>query len=90
MLTHALTFCYVLLTLSMGFSLVRLVRGPGTPDRALALDTIYVVGMATLLLRGISQKTTLYYESALLIAALSFVSTVAVAKYMLRGDIIES
>lgn len=89
MLTYVIPFCFALLTLAMGLALARLVRGPALPDRALALDTVYVIGMAMLILMGISKRATYYFEAALLISVLSYISTVAVAKYMLRGDIIE-
>jgi multicomponent K+:H+ antiporter subunit F len=40
-------------------------------------------------LRGIYQGTQIYFEAALIIAMLGFVSTVAYARFVLRGDIIE-
>ena len=89
MLAIVIPFCFGLLTLAMVLCLARLLRGPMLPDRTLALDTAYVVGMAMLVLLGIMKGTKVYFEVALLIAVLSYVSTVAVAKYMLRGDIIE-
>lgn len=66
-----------------------LLRGPDLADRLLALDTIYINSIALLLVYGIYVSTQLYFEAALLIAMLGFVSTVAVCKFMLRGDIIE-
>lgn len=67
----------------------RLLRGPSMPDRVLALDTLYVNALALLILLGLQRGTDLYFESALLIALLGFVGTVAVAKYLLRGNIVE-
>jgi multicomponent K+:H+ antiporter subunit F len=67
----------------------RLLRGPGTADRILALDTMYTVSMALLVLLGIRFDTALYFEAALVIAMLGFVGTVALAKYVARGAIIE-
>ncbi len=66
-----------------------LLRGPELADRLLALDTMYINSIALLLVYGIYVSTQLYFEAALLIAMLGFVSTVAVCKFMLRGDIIE-
>ncbi|TMP79906.1 K+/H+ antiporter subunit F, partial [Pseudoalteromonas ruthenica] len=63
--------------------------GPSVPDRILALDTMYINSIALIILYGMSMGTALYFEAALLIAMLGFVSTVAVCKYLLRGDIIE-
>jgi len=67
----------------------RLLRGPSTPDRILALDTLYVNAIALLMLLGIMLGTSLYFEAALVIALLGFVGTVALARFVLRGDIIE-
>lgn len=67
----------------------RLLRGPTLADRILALDTLYVNSVALLVLIGIYFDTAVYFEVALIIAMMGFVSTVALAKYLLRGDIIE-
>ena len=88
MLAYVIPLCLGLLVLALLLTLARLVRGPCLPDRMLALDTLYVNAIALLILLGIWQGTTLYFEVALLIAVLGFVGTVAVAN-MLRGDIIE-
>lgn len=89
MLAYVILVCLGLLVVAMLLTLARLVRGPCLPDRVLALDTLYVNAIAMLILLGIWQGTNLYFEVALLISVLGFVGTVAVAKYMLRGDIIE-
>ncbi|BBP81754.1 MULTISPECIES: K+/H+ antiporter subunit F [unclassified Pseudomonas] len=89
MLAYVIPLCLGLLVVALLLTLARLVRGPCLPDRVLALDTLYVNAIALVILLGIWQGTTLYFEVALLIAVLGFVGTVAVAKYMLRGDIIE-
>jgi multicomponent K+:H+ antiporter subunit F len=67
----------------------RLLRGPTLTDRVLALDTLYVNVVAFVVLLGIRQGTGLYFEAALLIALLGFVSTVALGRYLQRGDVIE-
>jgi multicomponent K+:H+ antiporter subunit F len=67
----------------------RLLRGPDAADRILALDTMYTVSMALLVLLGIRFDTALFFEAALVIAMLGFVGTVALAKYVARGGIIE-
>jgi len=75
--------------LAMLLSAWRLLVGPGLPDRILALDTLTVNALALLVLLGLWLDTTLYFEVALLIALLGFVSTVVLAKFVLRGDIVE-
>lgn len=67
----------------------RLLRGPDVADRILALDTLYINSCALLVLAGIQFDTTLFFEAAMLIGLLGFVGTVALSKFLLRGDIIE-
>jgi multicomponent K+:H+ antiporter subunit F len=74
---------------AMLLNLYRLARGPDIVDRVLALDTLSVNAVALIVLLGISLDSALYFEAALLIAMLGFVSTVAFCKFLLRGDVIE-
>ncbi|ARC36111.1 K+/H+ antiporter subunit F [Paracoccus yeei] len=89
MIGLALGFAYGCFGLAMLCCLYRVVRAPGLPDRLLALDTMTVNAIALLALFGIDRGTGLYFEAALLFAMVGFVSTVAYAKFILRGDIIE-
>jgi len=77
----------------LGFAILltlwRLLSGPSWPDRILALDTLYVNALALVVLLGMWYQTSLFFEAALLIAMLGFVGTISLAKYLLRGDIIE-
>jgi len=73
----------------MLLALWRLVRGPTAPDRILALDTLYINAIALLVLFGVRAGSSAYFEAALILAVMGFVGTVALAKYLLRGDIIE-
>lgn len=73
--------------LALALNAWRLLRGPSLPDRILALDTLYINALALLLLMGIRQGSTLFFEVALLIALLGFVGTVALSTFVLRGDI---
>ena len=75
--------------LAMLFALVRLLRGPTVPDRVLALDTLFVAAIAELVLFGMHLGTAVYFEAALIIAMLGFVSTVVLSKYVIRRDIVE-
>ncbi|MCD8522655.1 MAG: K+/H+ antiporter subunit F [Saccharospirillaceae bacterium] len=67
----------------------RMLRGPDVTDRILALDTLYINSIALIILLGLYNGSALYFEGALLIAMLGFVSTAALCKYLLRGDIVE-
>jgi multicomponent K+:H+ antiporter subunit F len=89
MLNTALLAAFGLVSVAMLMSLWRLLRGPGKPDRILALDTLYVNTVALLVLLGIYLGSDLYFEAALLIAMMGFVGTAALSKYLTRGDIIE-
>ncbi|WP_420911446.1 K+/H+ antiporter subunit F [Sulfitobacter noctilucae] len=70
-------------------SMIRLVIGPSVGDRILALDTMVVNAIGLIVLLGIAQGSRIYFEVTLIIAMLGFVSTVAYARFVLRGDIIE-
>ncbi|MCL4720451.1 MAG: K+/H+ antiporter subunit F [Gammaproteobacteria bacterium] len=89
MLNAALNITLVMLTLAMVLAFYRLARGPGVPDRILALDTLYINALALLVVIGIRFGSVLYFEAALLIGMLGFVGTVALATFILRGDIID-
>lgn len=89
MLSTALFIALGLVSLALFLSLIRLVKGPSTPDRILALDTLYINTIAILILLGIHLSSALYFEAALLIAVLGFVGTVALSKYLMRGDVME-
>lgn len=85
----ALVAAQILLGLAMLFAVARLLRGPRAQDRVLALDTLYVNAMLLVLAFGIREASTLYFEAALVIGMLGFVSTAAAAKFLLRGEVIE-
>ncbi|TLF51561.1 K+/H+ antiporter subunit F [Halomonas urmiana] len=89
MLDIALKISITLVLMSILLNAYRLTVGPDMPDRILALDTMYVNSIALIVLMGLWLNTKTYFEAALLIAMLGFISTVAVCKYILRGDIIE-
>ena len=89
MLNTVLLLVSVMVGLALVLNPVRLLIGPSTADRILALDTLYINSIALIVLLGLYFASDMYFESALLIAMLGFVSTAALAKYMLRGDIIE-
>jgi multicomponent K+:H+ antiporter subunit F len=67
----------------------RLLAGPSLPDRLLALDTLAINAVALVVLLGLRWQTGLLFEAALIIAMLGFVSTVAVARFVTRGDVVE-
>ncbi len=89
MLSTSISIATTLVSISLVLNLWRLFKGPDVPDRILALDTMYINSIAIIILFGMSIGSALYFEAALLIAMLGFISTTAMCKYLLRGDIIE-
>ncbi|MCO4088124.1 MAG: K+/H+ antiporter subunit F [Limnohabitans sp.] len=85
----ALSIAMAAVTLALVLCAWRLFRGPDTTDRILALDTLSLNAVALIVLLGIRWNTGLLFEAALLVAMLGFVSTVALARYLSRGDVVE-
>ena len=85
----ALAAAQLLLAAGMGLAVVRLLRGPRAEDRVLALDTLYVNAMLLVLTFGVVVGTRVFFEAALAIGLLGFVSSAAAAKFLLRGEVIE-
>lgn len=89
MIPLALGFAMACFSLALLCNLWRVVFAPDVPDRVLALDTMTIDAIALLALFGIQNGTGVYFEAAMLFAMMGFVSTVAYARFLLRGDIIE-
>ena len=85
----ALSVAIVAVTLAVALCAWRLFRSPETTDRILALDTLSINAVALIVLLGIRWQTALLFEAALLVAMLGFASTVALARYLSRGDVVE-
>lgn len=81
--------CIVLITFSMIAISYRLVKGPNTSDRVIALDTIGVLLICVVGLYSIIVDTTFFLEIVLLLAILSFIGTVAFSKFIEKGDILD-
>ena len=88
-LAWSITMAQILLGLAMACATFRVIWGPRAQDRVVGFDSLYVNAMLLLLTFGIRSGSTLYFESALIVALLGFVSTVALAKFLLRGEVIE-
>lgn len=79
----------IMLGLAMALAFYRMVRGPRAQDRILGLDTLYINAMLMLLTFGIRTANSIYFESALIVALIGFVSSIAFGKFLMRGEIIE-
>lgn len=85
----SLTVAQAMLVVAMACAALRMLRGPRAQDRVLGLDTFYVNSMLLFLTIGMRSGTDLYFEAALIIGVLGFVGTVACAKFLMRGEVIE-
>jgi len=89
LLSAAATLTLVLYALSAAVTMLRLFRGPRAQDRVVALDFIFMLAMLVLLVLAIRYDSSMYFEAALLMALFGFVSSAALAKFLLRGEVIE-
>jgi multicomponent K+:H+ antiporter subunit F len=89
MLDLALNFAFVALAAAIALAGIRLVIGPSLPDRILALDTLYVNTVAIAILLGIRYDSFAYFEAALVVALMGFVATVALARYIAQGEVLD-
>ena len=77
------------LALAMMCAVWRMIIGPRAQDRVLGLDALYVDGMLLLVTLGLRTGTVFFFEAALVVSMLGFVATVALAKFLMRGEVIE-
>lgn len=89
LLSVAITVTLVFYALALGIGLLRVLQGPSAQDRVLALDFLYIVGMLVMLVLAIRFDSSMYFEGALLMVLFGFVGSVAMAKFLLRGEAIE-
>jgi multicomponent K+:H+ antiporter subunit F len=88
-LVWSIVAAQILLGLAMGCASLHMIRGPRAQDRVVGFDSLYVNAMLLLVTFGIRSSSTLYFEAALIVALLGFVGSVALAKFLLRGEVIE-
>lgn len=88
-LSAAIAFALGCYALASVLVLVRLVWGPRAQDRVFALDLLYLHALLVMLVLGIRHQSDMYFEAALLIALFSFVSSLGMAKFIMRGEAIE-
>ena len=88
-LAWSVMIAQVFLAIAMALAALRMFRGPRAQDRVLALDTLYVNSMLLLMVFGIRTGKVIYFEASLVIGMLGFVATVALAKFLMRGEVIE-
>ena len=89
LLSNAILLTLFIYCVAMILTVVRLFKGPSAQDRVLALDYLYIIAMLMMLVLGIRYASDTYFEAALLIALFGFVGSFALAKFLLRGEVIE-
>lgn len=89
LLEYSITASQLMLGLAMAAAAFRMLRGPRAQDRVAGFDGLYVTAMLLMLTHGIRSGNDIFFEAALVIALLGFVSTVSLAKFLLRGEVIE-
>lgn len=89
MTAYALLFAFGCFGTALLLNLWKIITAEGVGDRVLALDTLVINAIAVLVLVGIQEGTEVFFEATMIIAMFGFVSTVAYARFMLRGNIIE-
>ena len=88
-MTYALLYAQLALATAAVFAGYRLLKGPRAQDRVLGLDTVYVTAMLLFVVTGMRTGTPFFFEAAMVIALLGFVTSVAAAKFLIRGEVIE-
>lgn len=88
LLSLAITATLGLYAVAIAIGVMRLFRGPSAQDRVLALDFAYTVGLLAMLVLAIRYDSEMYFEGALLMALFGFIGSVALAKFLLRGEVI--
>lgn len=89
LLLPVITIAQLMLVAAMALHVFRMVRGPRAQDRVVALDAFYVSGMLLLITLGMRTGSTRYFEASVIIALLGFATTVALAKFLMRGEVVE-
>ncbi|TCL74926.1 K+/H+ antiporter subunit F [Rhizobium sp. BK251] len=85
----AVSIAQLMIVAAMAIASIRMFRGPRAQDRIIGLDTLYINAMLLLVIFGIGTGRVVYFEAALVIGMLGFVATVALAKFLMRGEVIE-
>lgn len=88
-LSVSVLIAQLMLVAAMAIVTIRMLRGPRAQDRIIGLDTLYINAMLLLMTFGISTRSVIYFETALVIGMVGFVATVALAKFLMRGEVIE-
>lgn len=88
-LSVSISIAQLMLIAAMGLYLSRMIRGPRAQDRVVALDAFYVSGMLLMITLGVRTNSTLYFEATVVIALLGFATSVALGKFLMRGEVIE-
>src|SRR3546814_21173663 len=82
----AISIAQFLLMVAMAIASLRMFVGPRAQDRIIGLDTLYINAMLLLATFGMGTGRTIYFDAALVIGLLGFVTTVSLPKFLMRGE----
>ncbi|MCU0816522.1 MAG: K+/H+ antiporter subunit F [Cypionkella sp.] len=85
----ALTWAQIALGLAACLATYRILVGPRAQDRVLGIDALYIAVMLLFIVTGMRLGTPFLFEAALVISIAGFVGTISLAKFLLRGEVIE-
>lgn len=88
-LSVAITLTLACHAIALLLVLARLFIGPSAQDRIVALDALYLCAVPLVMALAIRHASRMYFEAALLIALSGFVGAMVMAKFVLRGEVIE-
>lgn len=89
MIETILLIALALFMIAIALHVIRIIKGPTMPDRAIALDTIGVNLISSMAIVSILFETTAFLEAILILGILAFIGTIAFSKFIERGVIIE-
>jgi len=78
------TIVFAMLTIALVLAFLRLLRGPGLPDRVVALDLFAVISTGFLTVYAIDTDQQVFLDVAIVLALITFLGTVAFAQYIER------
>jgi len=84
-MTIAVYISFVLLTLGMIFTFLRLVKGPSLPDRVLSIDLFTMFIMGAIVIYSFFKGLDVYLNAVLILAFIAFIGTVSFARYLEKG-----
>lgn len=81
-LDGAVLIASVMLAVAVVLAFIRVLRGPSLPDRVVAFDLMTTLAVGIMALYSIATEETVFLDVAIVLALISFLGTVAFARYL--------